>query len=88
MNAIDIQNKKKYKKVDLKTSMYIRVLHQEGGICGKELLKRFPQFSERSVYRHANATRVGTANMRHRNKGRPSKLNERDDGKLSVLSTH
>lgn len=71
--------KKKYKKVDLRSSMLIRVLHQEAGIGGKELCKRFPQFSERSAFRHAAVKHAPVPDGRKANSGRPRKLKERDE---------
>ena len=76
------QTKRKYEKIGLKASMYIRVLHQEQGISGPELVKRFPQFSERSIYRHAASTTLDVEDKRKNNKGRPRKLNEREERKI------
>jgi transposase len=61
-------------------SIYLRYLHHEGGISCSELVKRYPQYAPRSVYRHAKK-RVGEtiSDKRKMNKGRPRKLTLRDE---------
>jgi len=76
--SIETKRRNKHKKMDLKTSMYIRVLHQEAGITGKALCKKFPNYSKRTVYRHATATTITTEDGRRNNRGRPKKLTDRD----------
>ena len=69
-----------YKKINVKTSMLLRALHQEAGVSCPELVKRYPQFSERSIYRHAKSTSDTMASdKRKNNKGRPKKLTLRDE---------
>ena len=69
----------KYKKIPLDVSVYLRYLHQHGGLKGKKLCEKFPQYSARSIHRHA-ALPVGadTRDKRKENKGRPRKLTERE----------
>ena len=71
--------KMKYKKIPLDVSIYLRYLHQHGGLKGKKLCEKFPQYSPRSIHRHA-ALPVGadTRDRRKGNKGRPRKLSDRD----------
>ena len=61
-------------------SIYLRYLHHEGGIPCSELVKRYPQYAPRSIYRHAKK-RVAEAvfDKRSLNKGRPGKLTLRDE---------
>ena len=66
----------KYKKIPKDVSIYLRYLHQHGGVTGKELLNRFPQYARRSVYRHASLP-VGQ-DAGDKRKKRPRKLNNRD----------
>lgn len=70
-------------KVDRHASMHMRVLHQNAGTSIKELKAMYPQYSQRTIYRHARAT--GTSekiDKRKQNKGRPSKLTIRDNRKI------
>lgn len=71
-------NKTKEKSMDQRTSIYIRVLHQEAGVSIKELKQRFPKFSERTIYRHAkDESPTDKIDQRKYNKGRPKKINAR-----------
>lgn len=69
----------KYKKIPRDVSVYLRYLHQHGGLKGKELTEKFPEYSERSVHRHARLP-IGEdpEDKRKQNKGRPRLLTERD----------
>ena len=60
MSIVTKKTTKKYKNIHLKPSVYICVLHQDSDIAQKELIKRFPQFSERLIYRHATAIKFNT----------------------------
>ncbi len=44
--------KNKYKKIPLTLSVFLRFLHQENGISGKELVKRYPKYSSSNIYKH------------------------------------
>ena len=77
LNKKNIRNK--YAKIDLTSSMFIRLLHQEVGVTVTDICRRFPQFAKRSVYRHAAATTTNTVDGRHKNKGRPKLLCSRDE---------
>ena len=66
--------------IPLEVSCQIRALHQIGGIRGSDLVRRFPQYSAATLYRHANKPLDGTDRIdrRRENKGRPRKLGARD----------
>jgi len=66
-------------KINVAKSMLLRALHQESGVSCKELVKRYPQHAARSIYRHATATRQDYTDKRHANKGRPKKLDNRQE---------
>lgn len=70
---------KKLKKVPVDVSVHMQYLHQDLKLKGKALLKRFPNYSKSSIYRHAKKP-IGTPaiDKRRNNPGRPSKLSERD----------
>ena len=38
-------------KIPLETSIYIRYLYKHGGMKILQIIKQYPQFAERSVYR-------------------------------------
>ena len=80
---------KKYKKIPIDVSIYLRYLHQDGGVKGKELENRFPQYSARSIHRHA-AKPIGadTTDKRKSNKGRPRKLSARDKRHVEAAIHH
>ena len=69
----------KYKKIPRDVSVYVRYLHQHGGLKGKELTDKFPEYSPRSIHRHARLP-IGEdpADKRKQNKGRPRLLTEHD----------
>ena len=71
--------RKNYAKIDLRSSMCIRLLYQEVGVTVAYIYRRFPQFAKRSIYRHAAATTTSTVNGPHKNKGRPKRLCSRDE---------
>ena len=59
-------------------SIYLRYLHQESGIKISQLAKRFSQYSERSIYRHAKLLVLEKpVDQCKFNKGRPRKLDNR-----------
>lgn len=64
----------------MKTSALLRALHQECGVVRAELCRRYPQYAQRSVYRHATATNdTSVVDRRHENKGRLRKLKQRQE---------
>ena len=65
------------KKITMEESMRLRVLHQEVGVSCYELCKRYPQFAERSVYRHAKIPMEKKEDLCQKNKGRPKKTTPR-----------
>lgn len=67
-------------------SIYLRYLHHEGRIPCSELVRRYPQYAPRSIYRHAKKP-IGEAvfDRRKLNKGRPRKLTLRDE--RSIIRT-
>ena len=71
-------------KIPPDVSVYLRYLYQDLHLKGDALLRRFPQYSKASIYRHAKKP-IGepAVDKRHENKGRPQLLDERD--KRSVL---
>ena len=54
----------------------MRYLYHDKGLRGEALLKKFPKFSRRSIYRHASKPLGSepTLNKRKFNAGRPRKL--------------
>lgn len=75
---------KKTKKIDEKSSLYLRILHREFHMNKSKISKRFGQFAKRSVYRHASKpleTEVhrGDTVGPKKKRGRPRKLTERDE---------
>ena len=73
----------KYKKIPLNASIYLRYLHQHGKVSKADLVKKYPQYSRRSIYRHASLP-VGDPceDKRKHNKGRPKALSQRDERNL------
>lgn len=69
----------KRERIDLHQSIQLRILHQQFGISAYELTKQFPNFAERSIYRHAKRPIKDVKDGRHKNKGRPCKLKNRDE---------
>ena len=71
-------------KIPQQTPIYMRYLHQHGGMKISDIVKQYPQFAERSIYRHCKKE-VNPGLMQDRrkyNKGRPRKLNSRDERKI------
>ena len=72
--------KSTYRKIPLAVSIHLRYLYQEQKLSGKELCKRYPMYSQASIYRHAKKLIHDDKHFDGRtlNKGRPRKLSERD----------
>lgn len=76
---MQMKEKNKLTKIPLSVSIRLRYLFQDKGIRGKELLKMFPKYSRRSIYRHASKSFEETVHdKRKANPGRPPKLSSRD----------
>ena len=71
---------KTWKKVPLKTSMHIRVLHQDYGWLVADIKKiKYPKIPTRTIQYHAKLnTEDEVPDRRKGNKGRPRKLGARD----------
>ena len=69
----------KKRKIDRNLSIYLKYLHQEGNISKAELARRYPEYAQRSIYRHASQQVEEVADRRRENKGRPRKLTDRDE---------
>ena len=69
----------KQKKALVELSIHLRFLHQEMGVRGRELTRRYLEYSRASIYCHAKKW-VGAedTDKRHTNPGRPRKLTECD----------
>ena len=74
-------NKKKtWHQVSVSHSAEMAALHQKSGMTIKELVEMFPQYSQRSIYRHAKKpfNQEAPHDKRKFNKGQPPKLTFRD----------
>ena len=71
---------KMYRKIPLCVSVHLRYLHQDLGIKGTDLVKRFPKYRRSAIYRHM-LKEVGdvVVDKRKGNKGRPKVLTLRDE---------
>ena len=71
------------KKIDVRSSLYMKMLHQEMGIKKSVIAQRFKHFAKRSVYRHAAGDilqkRGNAASHQGKPRGRPKKLSDRDE---------
>lgn len=83
-----MSERKKYNKMPIEVSIHLRYLHQDQGIAGKELVKRYPQYAQRSVY-HNMKLPIGerAEDKRKANPGRPRKLTQRDERQLVTQIT-
>ena len=71
-------------KIPQETSIYMRYLRQHGGMKISHIVKQYTQFAERNICRHCKKE-VNPGLMQDRrkyNKGRPPKLNGRDERKI------
>ena len=65
-------------------SVYMRYLHQESKIRCCELVKRYPQYAPRSIYRHAQKPVDSSVQDRRKyNRGRQKKLSVYDERMIS-----
>ena len=79
MNKQVCKGKGRYKKIPLDISIHLRYLHQDMGVGGVDLRKRYPNFSKTSIYRHMTK-KIGDniEDRRKGNKGRPKVITPRD----------
>lgn len=69
---------KKWEKVTIRHSAEIAALHQKAHVPVSEIVEMYPQYSRRSIYRHASKPFNEEHHDRRKyNKGRPGKLNLR-----------
>ena len=68
-------------KITNEMSLYLRFLHQEGNITCKELLRRYPQYAVRSIYRYAKKEIFVKIPIHDRkaNKGGTPKMTKHDE---------
>ena len=73
----------KYKKIPTEVSIHIRYLHQDKGESLKDLIVRYPEYSQTSLHRHSKKP-IGQTfkDLRNENKGRPRLLTDRDNRKI------
>lgn len=69
-------------KVTQRESLYIRMLHVEESMSIPDIVKKFPQYSRATVYRHAKKPLAVKRDRRHDNKGRPSKVTAQDERQI------
>ena len=68
----------------MEVSIHFRFLHQEIGLRGRALTRRYPEYSRASIYCHAKKrTEAQHTGKRHTNQGKPRKLTEH--GRRSLL---
>ena len=69
--------KNQIQKVPFEVFVHTRYLHQDMGMTTRDIIKKYPQYSKSSTYRHANKS-LGVVKGQ-KNKGcRPSKMIVRD----------
>ena len=79
MNKENKKPKKKWIKVTIRHSAELAALHQKANVKVAELVEMYPQYSQRSIRRHAKAHFNEEHNdLRRFNKGRPKLLNNHD----------
>ena len=71
-------------KIPADMSVYLRYQHQHGGLKCSELVQMYPQYSARSIYRHANKPvgNIFTKNKTKSKAGRPRILTLRDERQI------
>jgi len=80
-----MKNKNSTTAIPLQHSVEMRMAWQVGGLRGKALREKFPQYSRATVYKHAKKP-IGEecrVDGRRSNRGRPRKLSERDCRRLN-----
>ena len=88
-NGVAVLNTKKneYKAIPPNVSIHLPYSHQDLGMRGSAIARRYPQYSRASIFRHIKK-RVGgnNAEKRKNNNGRPPLLSVRD--KRHITSQH
>ena len=81
----------KNKAIPVEVSVHIRYLYHDLGLKGEDLLKKYPQYSKASIYRHAKKP-IGEkrdCRIKSPKAGRPPKLTPRDlrslDRQIKIL---
>ena len=71
-------------KIPIEMSIYMRYLHQHGGMKMFHIVKQYTQFADRSIYRHSKKeVKPGLMQDRKKyNKGTPAKLNSKGERKI------
>ena len=71
--------RKQYTPIPLEVSIHLRYLHQDKGVSGIHLTKRYKKYARASIYKHmVKAIGAPTKDKRHYNKGRPHVLRDRE----------
>ena len=71
--------KKSYRTIPMEISIHMRYLHQDLGLSGKDIAKKYKKYSRASVYKHMIKPISGNAeDGRKNNTGRPAVLTQRD----------
>ncbi len=71
--------KNRWIKVTIQHSAELAALHQKANVKMKDLVKMYPQYSQRSIYRHAKKPfNQEHHDLRRFNNGRPKLLNDHD----------
>ena len=74
---------RKYKKIRMDVSIYVRYLHQDKGEDLKDLILRYPEYSKTSLHSHSKLPiGVNEKDGSHQNKGRKRLLSDRDNHKI------
>ena len=76
----EVKKRGKYQKIPAETAAYIKYLHQQSGIRGKDLVEQFKMYSRTSIYRIMSEPINGRKgkDKRKSNPGRPCSLTERE----------
>ena len=73
------KNKNKLKRVAMEKSLFMKFLYAEKGIPVSELIKRFPDYSRATIFRHVKRAVNRPFDKRKLIKGRPKKLSVRNE---------
>ena len=60
----------------------MRMLYQEQKLSVPQIMRKFPEYSRATIYRHVNRPLTEQVDRRKKNKGRPSKLTDRDKRRI------
>ena len=78
-NGMGPAKKCRYEQIPADVSLHIRYLHQDKGVRGKDLRKRYKKYSKTSIYRHM-VKPIGeeVRDKREDNAGRPKVYTSRE----------